>query len=115
MTTLPDESKDYEEKLTAYIRKTGLYNTLAAASDANTELSLSVERNMVTATYRVHADVNEEADKEYISSLTAGFEEACAQLDRYVYDMKNQSGVPTAVLQVTAFDQKSNMIFSRIY
>ena len=111
-TTLPDLSKDYEEKLSAYIRKTGLYNTLSAVVDGNTELSLSVERNMVMATYRVNADVNNEADEEYISSLAAVFEETCAQLDRYVYDMKAKSGVPTAVIQVMAFDNKSNVIFS---
>ena len=112
-TTLPDVTKDYEEKLSAYIRKTGLYNIMVASADANTELSLSVERNMVMATYRVNADVNNEADEEYVSSLSAVFEETCAQLDRYVYDMKANSGVPTAVIQVTAFDNKSNIIFSR--
>lgn len=112
-TTEPDHSAEYEEKLGAYIRKTGLYNTMSSAVDGNTELSLAVERNMIMATYRVHADVNNGEDEEYIRTRAADFEEVCAQLDRYVYDMKNESGVPTAVLQVTAFDEKSNIIFSK--
>ena len=111
-TTLHDETADYEEKLAAYIRKTGLYNTLSAAADSNTELSLAVENNLVIATYRVNADENAEADEEYISTLAGVFEDVCAQLDGYVYEMKTKSGVPTAVLQLTAFDKMSNIIFS---
>lgn len=112
--TVPEDSTDEEEKLAKYIGKTALYNTLVSAVDGDTKLNLVVDDNTVLATYRVQAEGEGEETEEYLNSLESSFDEVCARLDGYVYEMKEKSGVSNAEIQITAVDQNGRVIFSQI-
>lgn len=114
-TTVPGttETTD-EEKLYSYFRTANLYEDLLAEADGNMRLDLTAERNTAIAKYTILLSPSDDENQTYFESLESFFDELTSQLDKAVYNMKKDSGVPNAELEVIAVDQNGATLFSKI-
>lgn len=110
-TTAPLTS---EQLLMDYAKKSGMLKTLQDAADDKTKVEVKAERNQLFADYVIDADATDRTQEEYFSTVKANFESLKAQLDRPVYDMKTESGVENAVLQITVVDRNRAEVFSAV-
>lgn len=116
-TTAPQTTADTRtdnEKVQDYAQQMGIIDALRSTADSNMTVTITVEQNMVIASYRVYQDSSDEAMKEYFDQLTAYFDEIAANLDRAVYDLRTASGVSSAALMIEATDASGRQFYSRI-
>lgn len=114
-TTEPEENaedKTDEEKLEEYANKSGLVKTLTDAGGSEMQANVTVSENAVVARYRVSEDSSDDSQEEYFSDIEKELNSICARLDREVFEMRNNSGVPGAVLEIIGVDSKGVEFYS---
>ena len=103
-----------EKKLTNYLKRSNLYENLVSEADDDMSVNLSVEGNRVVAKYLIPIDSTEEEQAEYVGTLNDFFLSLCSRLDGDAFDLKNNSGVPNAQLEIVAVDQNGVSLFSDV-
>ena len=108
------EQQAAEEKIKSYVDDSDIYEVLLAEADGNMQVNITVERNLLIARYTVQANSQADEDQEYINTLDGYFNELCGHLDRAVYELKEQSGVENAAIEVVAVDKANNTLFTQL-
>ena len=103
-----------EEKLYSYFRKSDLYEDLLAEADGNMRVDLTAERNVAIAKYTILFSSTDDEHQLYFETLDSFFDELCSKLDKEVYDMKKDSGVSNAELEITAVDLNGVSLYSKL-
>lgn len=98
------EEKTDEEMLDEYAQNSGLKKTLTDAVENDIRVSVTTAENAVIARYQSSEYFSDDSQSEYFSDLIKELNTLCARLDREVFDMKNNSGVPGAVLEIFGVD-----------
>lgn len=116
-TTVPQTTADTRsdnEKVQDYAQQIGIIDALRSTGDSNMTVTITVEQNMVIASYRVYQDSSDEAMKDYFDQLSSYFDQIAANLDRAVYDLKNASGVNSACVYIVATDVQGRQFYTRV-
>ena len=107
-TTLPLSAA---EKLAAYARTSELVEELKSYGDNHVRLTVTAERNLLIAHYKVDVSAADDNQMEYFTVLNESFSKLSGNMDRMVYDMRQESGVTDAALQILVTDSRNVTIY----
>ena len=112
--TSPAAPQTEEEKLVNYLETSGMLKTLLAAADDKTSVSATAEHNILLVNYRIEEDSASTDQTEYFEKQKENYENLSKKMDKPVYQMKKDSGVPEAVLEIHVVDRNDVEVYSNI-
>ena len=91
-----------------------MLKTLLAAADDKTSVSATAEHNILLVNYRIEEDSASADQTEYFEKQKENYENLSKKMDKPVYQMKKDSGVPEAVLEIHVVDRNDVEVYSNI-
>lgn len=102
-----------EEVLMDYAEKNNIISVLEAQTDGNMSLDVTADKNALIVRYSVRGSAQDESMRDYISALPQALDELCLRMNGTVYTMRQNSGVPNAMLYIGVVDQNGVTLYSR--
>lgn len=104
-----------QQKLEKYINQSDLLENMLALAGDNMSLStLRAEHNIIIAYYQVDFSSDDPQHQEYFETLPDTMSEICSRMDEDLYNIRKQTGVEDAQLQIICSDLGGNTLFSEL-
>lgn len=102
-----------EEVLMDYAQKNNIISVLEAQTDGNMSLDVTADKNALIVRYSVRGSAQDENMRDYVGALPKALDELCLRMNGTVHTMRQNSGVPNAMLYIGAVDQNGVTLYSR--